>query len=90
MSTLEFLSSEKVQAAEAAAETKTMKWSELPTRTVYAITEIKKVKSKFGKSFVGDLETQDGDRYKAWLPQRLADDLNQGWPTCGRRRHAIL
>ena len=65
----------KVQAAEAATETKTMRWSELPTGTVYAVTHIKQVQGRFGKSFVGDLETQDGTQYKAWVPQRLADDL---------------
>ena len=75
MGTLAFLSSEKVQAALAAPDTRTMKWSELAVCTVYAITVVKKVKGKFGVSFVGDLETQDGTQYKAWVPQRLADDL---------------
>ena len=76
MSTLSFPSSGKVQAAVAAAETKTMRWSELPTGTVYGITHTKQVQGKFGKSVVGDLETQDGERYKAWLPQRLASDVS--------------
>ena len=76
MSALQFPSDEKVQAAEAATETKTMRWSELHTGTVYAITCIKKVKGKYGVSFVGDLETQAGDQSKVWLPQRLASDVS--------------
>ena len=36
MSTLQFLSSEKVEAADAATETKVIKWSELSIETVYA------------------------------------------------------
>ena len=75
MSALQFPSSEKVQAAEAATETKTMRWSDLPTETVYAITHLKQVQGRFGKSFVGDLETEQGEQYKAWVPQRLAGDL---------------
>ena len=75
MSTLSFPSSGKVQAAVAATETKTMRWSDLPTETVYAITHLKQVQGRFGKSFVGDLETEQGEQYKAWLPQRLAADL---------------
>ena len=75
MSTLSFPSSGKVQAAVAATETKTMRWSELAVDTVYGITHTNQVQGKFGKSVVGDLETQDGERYKAWLPQRLAADL---------------
>ena len=78
MSALQFPSSEKVQEAQAAPDTKTMKWAELPTGAVYTITCIKKVKGKYGVSFVGDLETQAGDQSKAnlWLPQRLAGDMS--------------
>ena len=61
MSTLSFPSSEKVQAAVAASETKTMRWSELAVDTVYGITHTNQVQGKFGKSVVGDLETRDGE-----------------------------
>ena len=76
MNTLSFPSSEKVQQAQAATDTKTMKWSELAVDTVYAITGIKKVKGKYGASFVGDLETQAGDQSKVWVSQRLASDVS--------------
>ena len=76
MSALQFPSSEKVQAAEATTETKTMRWSDLPTKTVYAITHLKQVQGRFGKSFVGDLETEQGEQYKAWVPQKLASDVS--------------
>ena len=75
MSALQFPSSEKVEAADAATETKAIKWSELSTETVYAITAVKTVKGKYGPSLVGDLEVQDGEQYKAWLPKRLATDI---------------
>ena len=75
MGTLKFPSSEQVEAAEAATETKPMRWSELPTRTVYGITHTKQVQGKYGKSVVGDVEAQDGTLYKAWLPQKLTADL---------------
>ena len=76
MSALQFPSSEKVQQAQATTDTKTVKWAELAVDTVYAITCIKKVKGKYGASFVGDLETQAGDQSKVWLPQRLASDVS--------------
>ena len=50
MSALQFPSSKQVEAAEAATETKTMRWSDLPTETVYAITHLKQVQGRFGKS----------------------------------------
>ena len=76
MSTLQFPSSEKVQQAQATTDTKTVKWVELAVDTVYAITCIKKVKGKYGVSFISDLETQAGDQSKVWLPQRLAGDVS--------------
>ena len=75
MSAIQFPSSEQVEAAEAAIRLEIIKWSELTTGTVYVITAVKKVKGKFGPSLVGDLKTQDGTQYKAWLPKRLADDI---------------
>ena len=75
MSALQFLSSEQVEAAEAATGPETIKWSELTTEVVYAITAVKKVKGKFGPSVVADLQTEAGDKDKAWLPQRLAADI---------------
>ena len=59
----------------AATDTKTGKWTYPAVDTVYAIKAIKVTKDKYGVSFVGDLETQDGDQPKVWLPQRLGDDL---------------
>ena len=83
MSALQFPSSEKVEQAQATTDTKTMRWSELPTGTVYAITCIKKVKGKYGVSFVGDLEIeQAGDQSKVWLPQRLAGDVSRSQAPC--------
>ena len=76
MSALQFPSSEQVQQAQATTDTKTVKWAELAVDTVYAITCIKKVKGKYGASFVGDLEMQAGDQSKVWLPQRLANDMS--------------
>ena len=76
MSALQFPSSEKVQEAQAAPDTKTMKWAQLAVDTVYTITCIKKVKGKYGVSFVGDLEIEQGDQSKVWLPQRLAGDVS--------------
>ena len=75
MNAIRFPSSEQVEAAEAAIRPETIKWSELSTGAVYAITAVKKVKRKFEPSLVADLETQAGEQYKAWLPQRLADDI---------------
>ena len=77
MSALQFLSSEEVKAADAAAELETIKWSELTTGTLYAITAFKKVKGKYGTSLVANLKTQTGEQYKAWLPKRLADDIQR-------------
>ena len=77
MSTIQFPTSEQVEAAEAVKELETIKWSELTTGTLYAITKIKSVKGKFGSSAVADLKTQDGEQYKAWLPKRLADDIHR-------------
>ena len=74
MSALQFPSSEQVEAANAVKELETIKWSELTSGTVYAITKIKTVKCKY-ESSVADLETQDGEHYKTWLPQRLATDI---------------
>ena len=75
MSAIEFPSDEQVEAAEADIEPRIIKWSELTIGTVYAVTKIKTVKSKFGPSAVADLEMKDGTQYRAWLPQRLAGDL---------------
>ena len=75
MSALQFPSSEQVEAAEAVIRHETIKWSELSTETVYGITAVKKVNGKFGPSVVADLETHTGEQYKAWLPQRLADEV---------------
>ncbi len=75
MSAIRFPSSEQVQAAEAATGPETINWSELTTDTVYAIIAVKEVEGKYGTSLVGDLETQAGKQYKAWLPQRLGDDI---------------
>ena len=77
MSAIQFPSSEQVKAAEAANELETIKWSELTIGTLYAITAVKTVKGKYGSSAVADLETQDGTQYKAWLPKRLADDIQR-------------
>ena len=75
MSAMQFPSSEQVEAAKAAIGSETIKWSELTTGVLYGITAVKKVKGKFGPSLIGDLVTQEGDQYKAWLPKRLADDI---------------
>ena len=75
MSAIQFPSSEQVEAAEAVIEPETIKWSELTIGTVYTVTKIKTVNGKFGPSAVADLETQDGTQYRAWLPKRLADDI---------------
>lgn len=76
MSAIQFPSSKdfdaKATTGTAALETK--KWSDLSIG-IYAITELKSVKGKYGESFIGDLETQGGDQYKAWLPQRLGAEL---------------
>ena len=73
MSALQFPSDQDFDIVAATAAT--IKWGDLPTGTVYAIKAIKVTKDKYGVSFVGDLETQDGDQSKVWLPQRLGDDL---------------
>ena len=75
MVALQFPSSTQVQQTQTATDTKTMKWGELAVDVVYAITCIKQVQSKFGPSLIGELETQDGDQSKVWLPQRLGDDV---------------
>lgn len=63
----------KAGAVAAAPETK--KWSELPTGSIYVIKEIRKVKGKFGESFIGDLETETGETFRAWLPPKLGGEL---------------
>ena len=76
MSALEFPSSEKVQAVKAAAETKPIKWSKLPTGTVYAITEIKRLKVNLVSPLSVTWKRRMVTNTKVKLSQRLADDLN--------------
>ena len=66
--TLEFPSVQDIAKAESEAQTKTQSLSSLPVDTTYVIKDKPvKVNSKFGKSFVGDLETENGEQYKVWL-----------------------
>ena len=73
MSALEFPSDQELNAKE--KSTRAIKWSELPLGIVYAIKTTKVIEGKYGQSFLGDLETQDGDQYCVWLPGRLGDEL---------------
>ena len=72
MSALQFPSEQELEAK---AATTTIKWSDLPTWVVYAIKAIKVIKGKYGQSVVSDLETEAGNQYRVWLPQRLGDEV---------------
>ena len=63
------------QDFETKKSTRAIKWSELPLG-IYSIESVTEKSGKFGASFIAELETQAGDKYKVWLPQRLGNDLH--------------
>ena len=73
MSALQFPTSQDFDAK--VAENKAKKWADLEPGTMYAVREIKEVKTRYGKPVIGTLETQDGEQLQVWLPARLGDDL---------------
>ena len=74
MTTLKFPSDQEIEAQAATDNAEIKKWADLP-QGLYGVTQVKKVEGKFGTSFIGDLETRDNDHYKAWLTQRLSNEV---------------
>ena len=33
------------------------------------------MKTKYGKSYIGHLEAENSEKYRVWLPPKLADEL---------------
>ena len=62
------------QDFDAKKDTLVIKCSELPLG-VYAIRDVTEKKGKYGQTFIGALETEAGDQYKVWLPQRLGNEV---------------
>ena len=71
MSSLQFPSTQDFDVVN---KNKIVKWGELP-QEIYAVTNIKSVVGKYGESFIGDLETEKGEKFQAWLPLKLGNDI---------------
>ena len=64
------------------AQDSVLKWSDVPTRTIFKVEKMKKMKTDDGDATFVELVDLEGNRYRAWAPAKLQDDLKGRKKVC--------